>query len=544
MAIVQISRIQHRRGRKQSGLGLPQLASGELGWAIDTQELYIGNGSVSEGAPYVGNTQILTEHTNLFDFVKTYAYKRSDGYIQTGSNQGMPVIRSLQDRLDDIVHARAFGANGDGSDQTQQLQRAIDQLYLNPANKGVPQSRVELVIDPGQYTISSTLYIPPFATIRGSGINKTIIENTSSNAVFTTVNEYSTIGNHDVESTNDFNLQARNINISGMTLKTSAGIDLKSCRDSSFADIEISGGWQAGNAVDVDSYGIRLSNFSSVITCKNNIFSNVSAKRLSYGIVSDDDVNNNVFCDCTLDTLYEAVVFGKNTVLGTLGQQTGPQNNIFENSVFDNVYGSAITIHAGQYNISRNNRFYSVGNHSGTSANAKEPIIKFYTLSNQSLQDWFQRTNELSFDPTFLVNFPYVPEISGPSITKIGHTHQVKISEYGEYAKLIKLPADDVTAYSIDYIYKSPREEAYRSGTIELIVDPNKNEYAFSDDYEYIGERFFETALKFKAQTYDENNDNIVDTVAIMLINSVNDSTDPDVTSDAATLTFTVTSKS
>lgn len=544
MAIVQISRIQHRRGRKQSGLGLPQLASGELGWAIDTQELYIGNGSVSEGAPYVGNTQILTEHTNLFDFVKTYAYKRSDGYIQTGSNQGMPVIRSLQDRLDDIVHARAFGANGDGSDQTQQLQRAIDQLYLNPANKGVPQSRVELVIDPGQYTISSTLYIPPFATIRGSGINKTIIENTSSNAVFTTVNEYSTIGNHDVESTNDFNLQARNIDISGMTLKTSAGIDLKSCRDSSFADIEISGEWQAGNAVDVDSYGMRLSNFSSVITCKNNIFSNVSAKRLSYGIVSDDDVNNNVFCDCTLDTLYEAVVFGKNTVLGTLGQQTGPQNNIFENSVFDNVYGSAITIHAGQYNISRNNRFYSVGNHSGTSANAKEPIIKFYTLSNQSLQDWFQRTNELSFDPTFLVNFPYVPEISGPSITKIGHTHQVKISEYGEYAKLIKLPADDVTAYSIDYIYKSPREEAYRSGTIELIVDPNKNEYAFSDDYEYIGERFFETALKFKAQTYDENNDNIVDTVAIMLINSVNDSTDPDVTSDAATLTFTVTSKS
>lgn len=544
MAIVQISRIQHRRGRKQSGLGLPQLASGELGWAIDTQELYIGNGSVSEGAPYVGNTQILTEHTNLFDFVKTYAYKRSDGYIQTGSNQGMPVIRSLQDRLDDIVHARAFGANGDGSDQTQQLQRAIDQLYLNPANKGVPQSRVELVIDPGQYTISSTLYIPPFATIRGSGINKTIIENTSSNAVFTTVNEYSTIGNHDVESTNDFNLQARNINISGMTLKTSAGIDLKSCRDSSFADIEISGEWQAGNAVDVDSYGMRLSNFSSVITCKNNVFSNVSAKRLSYGVISDDDVNNNVFCDCTLDTLYKAVVFGKNTVLGTLGQQTGPQNNIFENSVFDNVYGSAITIHAGQYNISRNNRFYSVGNHSGTSANAKEPIIKFYTLSNQSLQDWFQRTNELSFDPTFLVNFPYVPEISGPSITKIGHTHQVKISEYGEYAKLIKLPADDVTAYSIDYIYKSPREEAYRSGTIELIVDPNKNEYAFSDDYEYIGERFFETALKFKAQTYDENNDNIVDTVAIMLINSVNDSTDPDVTSDAATLTFTVTSKS
>jgi hypothetical protein len=61
MAIVSISRIQQRRGRKFSGTGLPQLASGELGWAIDSQELYIGNGSVAEGAPHVGNTRLLTE---------------------------------------------------------------------------------------------------------------------------------------------------------------------------------------------------------------------------------------------------------------------------------------------------------------------------------------------------------------------------------------------------------------------------------------------------------------------------------------------------
>lgn len=47
MAVVQISKIQVRRGKKNSGSGLPQLASGELGWAVDTQELFIGNGSVS-----------------------------------------------------------------------------------------------------------------------------------------------------------------------------------------------------------------------------------------------------------------------------------------------------------------------------------------------------------------------------------------------------------------------------------------------------------------------------------------------------------------
>jgi len=61
MAVVQISRIQIRLGKSLSGTGLPQLASGELAWSLDTQELYIGNGSVAEGSPAVGNTKILTE---------------------------------------------------------------------------------------------------------------------------------------------------------------------------------------------------------------------------------------------------------------------------------------------------------------------------------------------------------------------------------------------------------------------------------------------------------------------------------------------------
>ena len=57
MAVVQISRIQHRRGLFAD---VPQLAAGELGWALDEQRLFIGNGPVSEGAPAVGNTEILT----------------------------------------------------------------------------------------------------------------------------------------------------------------------------------------------------------------------------------------------------------------------------------------------------------------------------------------------------------------------------------------------------------------------------------------------------------------------------------------------------
>lgn len=61
MAVTQISKIQVRRGRQEN---LPQLAAGELGWAIDTQQLYIGNGSFAEGSPSEGNTEILTALSN------------------------------------------------------------------------------------------------------------------------------------------------------------------------------------------------------------------------------------------------------------------------------------------------------------------------------------------------------------------------------------------------------------------------------------------------------------------------------------------------
>ena len=60
MAITQISKITVRKGRKEN---LPQLAAGELGWAVDTQQLFIGNGSLSDGAPAAGNTEVLTEHS-------------------------------------------------------------------------------------------------------------------------------------------------------------------------------------------------------------------------------------------------------------------------------------------------------------------------------------------------------------------------------------------------------------------------------------------------------------------------------------------------
>jgi Major tropism determinant N-terminal domain len=60
--IVQISQLQVRRGLNQD---LPQLAPGELAWSVDTRQLYIGNGTLAEGSPAAGTTEVMTQFSIL-----------------------------------------------------------------------------------------------------------------------------------------------------------------------------------------------------------------------------------------------------------------------------------------------------------------------------------------------------------------------------------------------------------------------------------------------------------------------------------------------
>ena len=95
MAIVQISRITARKGLAED---LPQpLAGAELGWAIDERRLFIGNGELADGAPVVGNTEVLTEFSDILSFADQYTYQgTAAGYIvQTGPTPGSPIINTL-----------------------------------------------------------------------------------------------------------------------------------------------------------------------------------------------------------------------------------------------------------------------------------------------------------------------------------------------------------------------------------------------------------------------------------------------------------------
>lgn len=94
MAIVQISRIQIRRGLNQD---LPTLASAEMAWSIDTRQLYIGNGLLSEGAPTQGVTEILTEYSILnFTNTLTANVAMLQANVNTIQNEiGIPVSTTL-----------------------------------------------------------------------------------------------------------------------------------------------------------------------------------------------------------------------------------------------------------------------------------------------------------------------------------------------------------------------------------------------------------------------------------------------------------------
>jgi len=182
MAIVQISRIQHRRGLADN---LPQLSHAELGWVTDSRSLYIGNGPTSSGAPIVGNTQVLTEHSNIVSLLN-YTYEgNATSTVQTGATSGTPTVRKLQDRLDDYVSVIDFGASGNGAvDDTAAINRAMYELFVKDTTQ---KARRSLYFPAGVYKVTAPIKLPTWATIFGDGPGKTLIQysETQTNATAT-----------------------------------------------------------------------------------------------------------------------------------------------------------------------------------------------------------------------------------------------------------------------------------------------------------------------------------------------------------------------
>ena len=255
MAVVQISKIQQRRGQKLLS-GMPQLSSAELAWAVDTQELFIGNGSVAEGAPYVGNTRVLTEHDNILELAGSYKFAEPDVSITAS------IFRSLQSKLDEIqVSVTDFGPQPDPStNHTPYFTTAFAQLFQNTNTR----YRKVLTIPNGHYYFTGTLRIPSNVILRGETRDGVILD-IGANAV-----EFLSAAGTDVLGPFTSTDHPSNVSISNLTIQyTTGGVDITGVKDSRFENVKWKSNYTLGDTVSTPVLASQSYDLSAIANTGN-----------------------------------------------------------------------------------------------------------------------------------------------------------------------------------------------------------------------------------------------------------------------------------
>jgi hypothetical protein len=440
VAIVQISRITNRKGLEED---LPQpLAPAELGWAVDTRQLYIGPGTLAEGSPDENNNvEILTEYSDILATQTAYTYQgAAAGYtVQTGITVGSPVSQSLQSRLDSYCVVTDFGATGDGvTDDTAAINRALYQLYCVQAN---PQIRRSLFFPAGSYLITDTILVPPYAMLYGEGPQSSILNffvttwtNTVAYAAGVLVKSGSSyyrsnfavpagtgltdqvggqyywgnISTGAADSLPQYIMQTasstqqtgvnivsphepQNILVTNMNLITNQimdGILIERAHDCSFTNVGFQGPLTT-TTLTVATDDIAAVRWASTTTLVDShiTFENCNFNGFTYGTNTDQQIEGITFSNCNFDTLYQGVYLG-----GATPVNGGPTGVRIITNVFDNIYVEGIVIDGVSLNTTTNNIFYDVGNHFNGAALAASAIIDIDTANNVCLGDMFERT--------------------------------------------------------------------------------------------------------------------------------------------------------
>ena len=469
MAIVSISKIQHRRGIYDD---LPQLSSAEFGWALDQRRLFIGNGTLEEGAPQIGVTEILTENSDIGATI-SYVYTGLDqtGYVTNGT-----ASRPLASKLDDFVNVRDFGATGDGvTNDATAINLALSSIYCAQDDNRTYRT---LYFPAGTYNIESTIYIPTHANLVGEGAGSTIIN-------------LATAGPTYVARTADSNFQVdasvgttggdapTNIIVQNMTFYNSVGnnvLALDYATNSQFINCEFKADLTAPVTSGTDAC-VTIRGSSSYPT-RNVIFSGCYFKASKVGVRADNDnyTSQINFHDCEFNTLYQGLKLGTASV--------GPTSVRLVSSYLASITDIGFYVLAGSSkNISSHNYYNGVG---GTSP-ATNAVIKFVSSGNISFGDVFTRSaaDELIY-PTIDVgattNMGLVVDRylahgkyrQGPGLTAtLSDNQSVATSSTVTFA---------ATNLTTEIYYSITRGTKTRHGVFRIVSDTNGTSY--SDDYE------------------------------------------------------------
>ena len=489
MAIVQISQITNRKGLQTD---LPQLAGAELGWSIDQRRLWIGNGTLAEGAPVVGNTEILTEFSDVLELSASYTYKgQAAGYtVQTGPTPSSPILQNLQSWFDQWASVKDFGAVGDGTtDDTAAINRALYQIYCREVN---PQIRRAIFFPAGVYRVTESILIPTYATLYGEGPENSII-------ALDNVTDDSTLNAYVARTADSLQQTGANISANGATRPqfitlTNMGFrnndpttdvflveDALDCR---FENVGFFGPMTTANLnlQTNDSAGVRFASTATLVTKQisfNNCFfqGTVFGVSTATGIGGTDQLVQGIsLTNCDFDTLNVGVSIGVETPVsgGTSGAR-------ITNSVFNNIYAEGIIFGAVSLNVSANNIFYDVGNHFGGLTTPYTSVINIQSSNNVSLGDMFARTDIYATSPNPGTTYPRVLLNQTTSIA-ITNSAQMALGTYViESGKLFALSAGVTNqtiltvnslltqAFSINYTIT--RNTSVRTGVLTVSSD-------------------------------------------------------------------------
>lgn len=388
MPIVSISRIQHRYGLSEN---VPQLAAAELGWVIDQRKLYIGNGPTSEGAPEIGNTEILTEYSDLLALSAAYTYKgQAAGYtVQTGASANTPVTRSLQSKFDDMASVKDFGAVGDGvADDTLAINRALYELFCREANI---QTRRSLFFPAGTYNVSDEIKIPTYARIYGEGQNCTFIRQTDSDptCVARVADSLQQVG---ANIGNNGGISPHFIDVVDITFEQTTSnhvFIINAATNLRFQKVgfigSITSPTSAGSSLNC------ISIFSTAVTHSANImFEQCQISKNNFGVIVDDDAHSITFNGCKFEDLFKAAKLGELTS-GVGAAVDGPSGFHFSNSYFNRIYSIALQTYLVNNIFSSFNYFDDVGNQ--LTGSPVYNVISFGDDGCASVCDNFARTD-------------------------------------------------------------------------------------------------------------------------------------------------------
>jgi hypothetical protein len=531
MAVIEVAKIQVRRGQKNL-TAEPTLDSGEFGWAVDTQELWIGNGTLAEGAPQVGKTKILTEHdltSNIFDLSTgtTYSYLVNDAGTHRDPNIANTISisnpsRSISKKLNDFVTIYDFAGQNDGSDNTLALQNAIDQLWKN-SDHNDPRSRVALRIPAGTYHVSDTLYLPPYATLIGDGQEKTTIRQTTNDrALIQTWVPDRALGSSgqgwmlfQEGGTSAPGDNTVNINLIGITfeydpeftngiaiISTLPLLVIDCALDSKIIDCGFKGYYAVGNFDNNIFVGDRtkfsaISIRGSAYHTKDLLIANCTFDGFYQAITSDYDIQDVTIQNSVFRNLSRGIVWAESPgIENNIGPaRTKIQNNNFYNIEQEAIYFFQTGSLTPTYNISLNNTFKEVGNLIRGDGNPATPVVNFRSYGNRSVSDHFDRfdvsNNASSYDTYGEIIQGTVDIADTAIITKTLTSGDVTIAKFpiSKYAPFGTTLASQ--SIKVPYLIRQGTSGAsvVRHGEISLNVSTVDldSTVSISDKYSYTG---------------------------------------------------------